>query len=290
MSRSAVAWRRRSLVLFGVLALGILVHGAAWLWLASHRRAWAEGELRGLRDAGLSISAGPAAIGNWPGLPQVRIGTVEIAGSGWTWDADQVIVDGWEAGTQPSRLLIQGQRVRVAGGQPHPLAMPDMTAGSDGTALLLAASALEGSVAIAAGAWQARIDDHRAALTAQSVRVAGGPPFLLNTLKLSWCASPGCNIVTIEAIDASLGPARFTGTGTLDTQAFSGVGRVHVKGFAAGLDQLATEGWIDANAAMAAKAILALLATPSADGGAEVPVRIEAGVLSAAGFPLRKLY
>ena len=65
-------------------------------------------------------------------------------------------------------------------------------------------------------------------------------------------------------------------------------GIIHVAGYAAGLDSLAAVNVISSRTALAAKAVLGLLAMPP-DGAAEVPVRIEGGMLYAAQFALSRL-
>jgi hypothetical protein len=66
-------------------------------------------------------------------------------------------------------------------------------------------------------------------------------------------------------------------------------GVVHVIGYTVGVDRLVAAGIAPMRTAKAAKAVLDLLAAPSPDAGADVVVRIEAGILYAGPFALLRL-
>lgn len=91
------------------------------------------------------------------------------------------------------------------------------------------------------------------------------------------------------------GPLGVLGSGSVTLDAAlqpAATAQLHVLGAAATLDALTQARVLDANAAVAAKAVLGLLTRVPEDGGApavDLPLRLRDRILSLAGYPLAKL-
>ena len=98
--------------------------------------------------------------------------------------------------------------------------------------------------------------------------------------------------VDVSDVTLAMGGARAIGKGRIwldDALQPRLDATMRVTGYEAGLDGLAAAGVLTRPGAMAAKAVLGLLAAPTPDGGAEVPVQVAGDVLTVARFPLLRM-
>jgi len=112
-------------------------------------------------------------------------------------------------------------------------------------------------------------------------------------LAASWRASGGS--LRIQDFQLLWGPLDFSASGTLaldENLQPEGEGNAHAVGYAETLDALATHAAISRSAATAAKAVLSLLASYPADGGApsvDVPLTLKDRTLAMHQVPLLRL-
>lgn len=113
------------------------------------------------------------------------------------------------------------------------------------------------------------------------------------TMAAGWRASGGS--LRIGDFKLLWGPLDLTGSGTLGLDEKlqpKGEGNAHAVGYAETLDALATHGVLSRSAATAAKAVLSLLASYPANGGApsvDVPLTLKDGTLAMHQVPLVRL-
>lgn len=115
----------------------------------------------------------------------------------------------------------------------------------------------------------------------------------LKTMAATWRASGGS--LRIRDCQLLWGPLELTGSGTLaldENLQPQAEGNAHAVGYAETLDALATRGVLSRSAATAAKAVLSLLASYPANGGApsvDVPLTLKDGALAMHQVPLVRL-
>jgi hypothetical protein len=185
-------------------------------------------------------------------------------------------------------------KLRVGGGgleSLHALLMFDPTAASDGSTVNISAVAesitLTGEAARPLGS---QISHLRLDAAVAGALASGQDP---KAVAAAWRASGGA--LHIRDLRVLWGPLDLTATGTLaldETLQLKGDGTAHAVGYAETLDALATHGILTHAAATATKAVLSLLASYPANGGApsvDVPLALKNGTLAMHQVPLMKL-
>jgi len=271
-----------------LLVAGIGVHGIGWAWSAHATRAAVLAQIDAARRAGAEVTVGEMTQGGWPGRPWLGVRSVVVQTHGLTWRAETVRLTPAPSRDNYYNIAIDQQ---FWGDEPgRPIEMPGLTFESRPAAVVLSADSLRLVGRAASGPWQALINPTGMRLTARMVDTGG--PFVLPGLELTaaWRDGPSGPMLAIEPLSLDAGPMHARGRFELRRPtAWEGDGRLHVSGYVGGLDDLAARGLLPAPSVAAAKAVLAILAAPSADGGADVTLRLRGDVVEVAGFPLLSL-
>ncbi len=301
----------------GVLAAAGLAHGAVWLGSVRRLDALVEEQAQVLRGQGWRVVLGPAWPRGWPGHAGLQFGPTSIETNGLAWRADRAFIDTplrWPAslsGTlpDPAHMRAEGQQIRLGAGAALAVVSQDLQVEISGDAATLVATNVGIAQVFEAEDLHLRLGPKGLALTARRLKPldpAQMRGLVVETLALHASATRPVRFArdlrsTAMAWQEAGGTADITLT-TGHARAF-GQGRIglddalqprldgvmHVTGYEAGLDELAAAGVLARQAAVAAKAVLGLLAAPTADGGADVPVQVAAGTLTVARFPLLRI-
>ncbi len=295
----------------GFVAIAFLaLHCAAWLWSVHRLTVLIDQEAGRLRSQGWRVEIGAARYSGWPGQARVEVGPALIAAHGLSVRADFLTAEAALVRPGPLIWRSRGHTLRFGSGLERPVLAGDVTGEvlPDGILLTTAATSVAGLAA--ADALRMRISPNETNITVQRLRALNAPWALgaaieALDLRVEALSSPdtaaGAQSSTLPDVEGSYFHVELmhstaagtdaTGRATLWFDAalrprLDGV--IHVAGYAAGLDRLAATELIPSGTAVAAKAVLGLLATPP-DGAAEIPVRIENGILYAAQFALFRL-
>lgn len=291
-----------------------LVHGAIWLTTVDRLAAFVQGRVLTLEKRGWRVVLGPAQRSGWPQRAVLAIGAASIAGNGLSWRAERVVADTalqWPGtGNGPIDLRPAGQWVRFGSSAERAVLAQELTiqVAGDGAALHSVNLGMAGM--FESQAMRLRLGQGSLTMDAQHIRLsdaAGVPGLLIDAVALDATlvpnVLPGGLPTTASERQSEDGVADVSGTLTAGSLRLSGKARlwldqgrqprlegmVHVTGYAAGLDEVAKQGILSARTATAAKAVLSVLAAPSADDGADIPVQIADGTLTVSLFPLARL-
>ncbi len=302
----------------GVLVVAGLAHGGYWLGSVRRLDALAEEQAQALRAQGWRVVLGPAWPEGWPGRAGLQFGSASIEADGFAWRADRAIIDvplRWPPsmpGLGPARVRANGQQVRFGSGAPRAVVSQDLQLEVSGGTATLAGTDVGITQLFEAEAVRLRFGPDGLALSARRlkpldpVRMRGQE---IDALALHASATPPLpfageprpaatawrqagGAVDLSDITITLGRARAFGKGRIwldDALQPRLDGVMHVTGYEAGLDELAAAGVLTRQTALAAKAVLGLLAAPTPDGGADIPVQVADGVLIVARFPLLRV-
>ncbi len=316
MSRIASPWKP----IFwgcGALATAGLVHGAVWL-TSIDRLAVLLREPSGVLQEWTRhiVLAGPARPAGWPSRAGLEVGPVSILAGSLGWRAERVTASTALRWPWTSIGAIDvtptGQRVRLGSDAERIVTSRKLTiqvtndhARLQGVELkvagLLEVQALQlrlGPGGLTAEARHLRLADAAGGpgpvIDALSLHAAPVPPIpLLENLRSSataWQAAAG--VLELSELTLTTASTQVSGNARawLDAALQPRLdGVVHVTGYASALDELVTAGFLAAQTAVAAKAVLGLLAAPSVDGSVDIPVHVADGILTVAQFPLRRL-
>lgn len=296
-------------------ALG-LVHGAIWFTTLDRLAALLRMPPGMLLDWDQRLAPGAVRPVGWPSRAGLEIGPASITAGELLWRAERIAAStplrwpGMSAG--PIDVTPAGQRVRFDSGAERVVTTRNWTIEVLGDDVRLQSLELDVAGLFNTEALQLWLGPWGLTASARHLRlssVAMAPGPVVDTLALhavltqpvqylenlrssaiAWQAAAG--VADLPEFTLSAGNTRVSGSARawLDADLQPRLdGMVHVTGYAAGLDELVAAGFLAAQTAVAAKAILGLLAASSADGGVDVPVRIADGVLTVAQFPLRRL-
>jgi len=315
MSRSPLSWKP---IVWGcgVLAALGLAHGAVWLATVDRLAVLLRVPSGMLLEWDQRKALGSARPVGWPSRAGLEIGPASITTGGFAWRAERVTAStplrwpGMNAG--PIDVTPTGQRVRFGSGVQHVVTARHWIVEVLGDDVQLQSLDLDVAGLFGTQALQLWLGPWGLTASARHLRLSGaavGPGLLVNTLVLhavltqpvphpeslrssafAWQAAAG--VADVSEFSLITGNTRVSGSGRawLDAALQPRLdGVVHITGYAAGLDELVAAGFVAAQTAVAAKAILGLLAASSPDGGADVPVRIADGILTVAQFPLKQL-
>jgi hypothetical protein len=303
-----------------MLAVAFLAHGALWLKSVHRLDALVEEQAQGLRGQGWRVVLGPAWPQGWPGHAGLRFGPTSIEANGFAWRAGWVVIDTplrWPdsmSGTisGPAHVRADGQQIRFGSGTALAVVSKDLQLEIWGGSATLVGTDVGIAHAFEAETLQLRLGPEGLALAARHLKPLDAahvhgqvvdtlalhgsamPPLRfagdLRSAAMAWRQAGG--VVDVSDIALTTGRARALGTcriwldGALQPRLD---GTMHVTGYEAGLDELATTGVLTRQTVVAAKAVLDLLAAPALDGGADVPVQIADGALAVARFPLLRM-
>ncbi len=302
-----------------VLVVAGLGHGVFWLITVRRLDALVEQQAQALRAQGWRVVLGPDRPRGWPERAGLQFGAPSIEAGGFAWRADRAIIDAplrWPdamPGTLgPARVRADGQQVRFGSGAALAAVSQDWQLEVSGGAATLAGTEVGIAQAFEAEALQLRLGPDGLALSARRLRppdsarmrgpgidalalhASATPPFPVagdpRAAATAWRQAGGA--VDVSDVTLTMGRARVVGKGRiwLDNALQPRLdATMRVTGYEAGLDELAAAGVLTRPAAVAAKAVLGLLAAPTSDGGAVVPVQIADGVLTVARFPLLRV-
>ena len=311
--------RARSLLQIGFIGVltAFVIHGLAWTYVTDRLRTQYLAGLDGLRQQGWQVTSEPPRRSGWPLAATLQVGPLALDGRSvgvpLAWSAT-----GAELGfhiRRPTILQIVPtglQRIRVGQAPEVTLTAAALEVQANGETLQAAGQdlvlALPGGEA-RAGAMQARTGGLavQAALTAVQLPDPRLPPVQRVTLDatltqavpaaadlirqaMQWRDRGG--VVEVRAFGAQAGElvVQATGTVRLDAALQPALeGTAILRGYRPSLDAMVQAGAIPASAALAVNAVLSLLSGRGGQAGATVPVRLEDGVLSLAGFPLMRL-
>ena len=302
----------------GMLVAAGLAHGGYWLSAVRRLEARVEEQAQALRAQGWRVVLGPAWPEGWPGRAGLQFGSASVEAGGFAWRADRMVADAplrWPpsmSGLGPVRVRADGQQVRLGAGVPLPVVSQDLQLEVSGGAATLAGTGVGIAQAFEAEAVRLRMGPEGLALSVQRLKpldsararfqgidalalhASATPPLPFagepRVAAAAWRQAGGT--VELSDITVTMGRARVLGNGRVwldDALQPRLDGTVHVTGYEAGLDDLAAAGILTRQATVAAKAVLGLLAAPTPDGGADVPVQIADGVLTVARFPLLRV-
>lgn len=304
----------------GVLVTAGLAHGAFWLGSVHRLDALVEEQAQALRGQGWRIVLGPARPQGWPTSAGLRFGPTFIETDGFAWQADRAAIDAplrWHGSMSgkpsgPAQVRAEGQQLRFGSDAARAVMVRDLQVEISGTVTTLVGTGVGVAQMFEAETLQLRFGPEGLALAAQHLELfdsarMNGP--VVDTLALHASATPpvpfagdlraaamawrqASGTVDVSDVVLTTSRARALGKGRLwldEALQLRLEGAMHVTGYEAGLDELATAGTVTRQAAVAAKAVIGLLAAPALDGGAEVPVEIAAGALTVARFPLLRV-
>lgn len=213
--------------------------------------------------------------------------------SGYTADS-MVIAIPLDSATPAQSADVTVEKLRVGRGgleSLHALLNVDPSAGSAGSTMTLSADAraitLAGEAARPLGSQISRLHLEAASTGTLS---AGQDA---RAVAAAWRTSGGA--LQIRDLRLNWGPLDLTASGTLaldENLQLQGEGTAHAVGYADTLDALATHAVLTRAAATAAKAVLSLLASYPANGGApsvDVPLTLKNGILAMHQVPLARL-
>lgn len=315
MSRSAWSWKP---VVWGYGALAALglMHGAIWLADIDQLAALFQAPFGLLQGWDRRTVLGQVRPAGWPSRAGLEVRPVSIVAGGLGWRAESIKAStglrwpGMSVG--PIDVQPTDQRVRFGSGMERVVTSRSLIIEvmDDGTAL----RSMELEVAGLFKLQALRLWLGPSGLTVKAGHlslfgVAGTPGPIIDTLELHAALTPplrflgntqlsatawqtAAGVMELSEFTLATGNTRVSGSAKARLDAalqprLDGV--VHVIGYAAGLDDLVTAGFLATQTAIAAKAVLGLLAAPSADGGADIPVQIADGILTIAQFPLLRL-
>ena len=302
----------------GVLVAAVLAHGGYWLSSVRRLEARVEEQAQALRAGGWRVVLGPAWPEGWPGRAGLQFGSASIEADGFAWRAGRATIDTplrWPpslSGLGPARVQAGGQQVRFGSSTPLAVVSQGWRLEVSSGAATLAGRAVRIARLFEAETVELRLGPEGLALSARRLKpldparmrgpevdavalhasatpplpFAGGP----RSAAVAWRQAGGA--VDLSDIAVTIGHAHALGKGRIwldDALRPRLDGTLHVTGYEAGLDDLAAAGVLTRRTAVAAKAVLGLLAAPTLDGGADVPVQIADGVLAAARFPLLRV-
>ena len=295
----------------GGLITAFALHCAAWLWSVDHLSNLIEQNVNNLRSQGWRVEIAAARYGGWPGRARVEVGPATIAAHGLSVRAESLTAEAALVRSGPLTWRSRGHAYRFDSGQERPVLAGDVAGEAlpDGVVLTTAAMRVAGLLEAEALRVQIRPNDTR--ITVQrlrplDVRWALGPSIEALDMRVEGLSPKSSAVVShvsaappqtegdhfkLELVHSAVAGMDATGRAELWFDAALRprlVGIIRVAGYAAGLDGLVAAGVVPSRAAVAAKAVLGLLATPP-DGIAEIPVRIEGGIFYAAQFALLRL-
>lgn len=313
-SRTGLRWAACALAAAGLL------HGAFWLSSVHRVDALVEERAQLLRGQGWRIVLGAARPQGWPASAGLQFGPTSIETDGFAWEAGRVTIDaplrwpGSTSGTTPSTAQVwaEGQRIRFGSGPAHAVVSRGLRVEVSGDAATLVGTGVAVAPLFEAEALQLRFAPDGLALAARRLTLSEaarmGVP-VVDTLALHASATPPVRwagrlrptalawrqaggVVDMSDVALTMGRTHAVGRGKIwldDALQPRLDGAMHVTGYEAGLDDLAAAGVLTRQGVVAAKAVLGLLAAPALDGGADVPIQVEAGTLTVARFPLLRM-
>lgn len=313
-SRTGLRWA------FGVLAVAGLLHGAFWLSSVHRLDALVQEQAQALRGQGWRVVLGAARPRGWPAFAGLQFGPTSIETGALAWQADRATIDAplrWPesmsgAAPGPAQVRAEGQRVRFGSGPTRAVVSQGLRVEVSGDAATLVGTGVGVAQLFEAEALQLRLAPEGLALAARRLKLFEAARMsvqIVDTLALHASAAPPVpwagrpravamawrqagGVVDVSDLTLTMGRAHTVGKGRIwldDALQPRLDGTVHVTGYEAGLDDLATAGVLARPAVVAAKAVLGLLAAPALDGRADVPVQIVAGTLTVARFPLLRV-
>lgn len=312
--------------MLAVVLLLLALDTAAWLFACKRLDERVREAVVAAEADGWAVRAGPSTWAGWPVAAEVRFPTVAILGAqpvfppGLAWRAELVRV---RVGlTHPTVLAVvaEGRQTIAAEGVPavpfrtrHSQAAIDLTGREPARAVITGFEAALPAGTLQVGAAELRFPPDRLAadLTEIVVPVGGGHALApaIGSLRLrahatrpfpagptpaesarAWRAAGGSIEVSEAAV--SWGPLAASGRVSigLDEQLQPGAdGAIDATRLPEFLDTLVGTGALARSAAVAAKAVVAILAAPAGGGAVSLPVTFHDGVLSLAHFPLLRL-
>lgn len=314
MSRTALPWKPIAWGLSAFAALG-LVHGVIWLTAVDRMAVLLRRQADTLQERGWRVALGPARRMGWPGRAMLAVGPTSIASGALSWRAERVTADmalPWPGESDgPITMHPTNHWVRLGSGAERAISASGLTVEVAANNAVLQSTNVGVAGVFETQVLRLRLGPGSLEMQAERFRLfnaAGAPgpvidavaldvgltpavvPEDLPTAASAWQAAGG--VMDVPRFTLTSVNARISGRAKLRLDAglqpkLDGV--MHVTGYAAGLDDLAKTGILAVPTVVAAKAVLGLLAAPSADGGADVPVQIADGVLTVAQFPLMRL-
>lgn len=301
----------------GALLAGVAVHGAAWFWLTSRLRDGAEAAVAFYGTQGWHASAGAPRRGGWPLAASLWYPRVTVTGPA-SWTAEwvdlriallrpgtlEIVPGGRQTFGVPGWPEVSGEAGRLVIATPLDGDGAADVAGADITLMLPAGPVLVYGISGRLGEADAALDltgiqlpeswrllegnAERAGFRAVLVPSAplGGTPA---QRAARWRDSGG--VLSVPGFEVRWGTFSVTGTGTLRLNARlqpEAEARLQVTGYAAMLDGAVRTGLLPPRSAAAAKTVLGLLGAPGG-GTVDVPLVLQAGVLSVARFPLLRV-
>lgn len=303
-----------------LLAAAGLLHGAFWLSSVHRLDALVEEQAQVLRGQGWRIVLGAARPWGWPAFAGLRLGPTSIETDGFAWEADRATIDAplrWPGSTSgaargTAQVRAEGQRIRFGSGSSRAVVSRGLRVEVSGDAATLVGTDVAVEQLFEAETLQLRFAPDGLALAARrftlseaarlgvpvvdtlALHASATPPVRwagrLRATALAWRQAGG--VVDVSDVALTMGRAHAVGRGKIwldDALQPRLDGAMHVTGYEAVLDDLAAAGVLARQGVVAAKAVLGLLAAPALDGGADVPVQIEAGTLTVARFPLLRV-
>lgn len=312
MSRNTLLWKRIGSTLGVVGGLAVAANAAAWIWSADRLSASIEKQAEALRARGWKIVTEPLRRTGWPVRARIEVGPASIAAAGLILYAESVTADAALLQQDPLIVRSAGHQLRFGQRPPVPITSQKLLIEPRTNSASVKATDIDVANTVKADVLQMQVEAARLLLTAQNLHFSNAsqrPAPSIDAIGVSveltkpipravdphaaaieWRDIGGtANVlilnVTMQGVNAS-GHATLSLDASLQPK-LDGI--IHVVGYQAGLDTLTSLGLLKAQTATAAKAVLDLLAAPSADGGADIPVRIADGVLSAGQFSLLRL-
>ena len=312
---------KRAKSLLRIAFIGVLtafaVHGLAWAYVTDRLRTQYLAGLDGLRQQGWHVTSEQPRRSGWPMAAALQLGSLALdgrpAGVPLAWSAADAELGFHVRHPAILRIVPAGlQRIRLGQGPEVALTAAALEVQADGESLQATGQDLVLSLpggAVRAGAMQARTDGLalQAALTAVQLPDPRLPPVQRVTLDatlthavpvaadpiqraVQWRDQGGVMEVRVFSAESGELVVQASGTVWLDAALQPALeGTAVLRGYRPSLDAMVQAGAIPASAALAVNAVLSLLSGRGGQAGATVPVRLEDGVLSLAGFPLMRL-
>ena len=304
-------------IAFIVILTVFVIHGLTWVYATDRLRTAYLAGLQELRQQGWRVTSEPPRRSGWPTAAALQLGPLAFdgmpAGVPLAWSATDAELRLDARRPTTLRIVPAGlQRIRLGQAPEVTLMAAAMEVQTDGETLQATGQdlvlALPGGdvrvglleartigLTLQAASTAVQLPDPRlppvgrmaleAALT-QPVPVAADPV----QQAVQWRDRGGA--VEIRAFNLQAGELAIEASGTarLDAGLQPALdGTAILRGYRPALAALVQAGAVTASAALAANAVLGLLSGRGGQPGATVPVRLEEGVLSLAGFPLVRL-
>jgi len=312
MSRNILRWKRIGLTLGVVGSLAVAADTAAWIWSTDRLSASIEKQADALRARGWKVALDPLRRTGWPARAHIEGGPASFAAAGLILHAESVTADAALLQQGPLTMRSAGHQLRFGQGPPMPITSQKVLIEPHTNSVGVTATGIAVANTGKAAVLRMQVEAGQLLLTAENLDFSNAPGRLVPPID-----AIGVTVEMIKPIPLAVDPhdaavewrdiggtanlivlnltmrdLNVSGHATLSLDAslqpkLDGV--IHIVGYRAGLDTLTALGLLKAATATAAKTVLDLLAAPSADGGADIPVRIADNVLIAGQFSLLRL-